>query len=87
MLAADFTTRDLPGSFWQIRRESSTLQFPRALPSLEGCSCPPGGSPSPSLGLWSLQRESSYSSKELCWVPGALMELHVAGGLILMIMF
>lgn len=47
-LLTDFTTRGLPGSFWQTRRGSSALQVPLALPGLEGCRCPPGGSPSPS---------------------------------------
>lgn len=46
-LLTDFTTRGLPGSFWQTRTGSSVPQVPLALPGLEGCRCPPGGSPSP----------------------------------------
>lgn len=87
MLLTDFTTRGLPGSFWRTRMGSSAPQLPLTLPGFEGCCCPPGGSPSPSRGLWSLQGGSPNSSKEPRGTPAALAEPGFEGGLILMTMF
>lgn len=86
-LLTDLTTRGLPGSFWQTSRGSSPLHRSLTLPGLEGCSFPPGGSPSPSWGLWSLQGVPSHSSKGCRWAPKPLVESGFGGGLILMTMF
>lgn len=87
MLLTDFTTRGLPGSFWQTRRGSSALQLPLALPCSSRAAAAHQGTPPHLPEACGRSRGSSYSSKEVRRTPAVLAEPGLDGGLTLMTMF